>query len=555
MNTDLLLLHPPSYFYFREDNRNYGPISDVVPSTPIFDLYPFGFLSLTSYLGKHGYKIQIHNIAARMVMSHRYNFMKAIKKIEPKIIGIDLHWLVHAHGAIEAARIAKQVHPETPVVLGGLSSTIFYNEILRRYPWIDYVMLGDTTEVPYKMLMEYIIDNKGRLENIPNIAYRENGRIKTTGIKYIPEKLDDYWIDFKSVFKQLIRSSDPVSFIPFTIFLRDPIGAVLTVKGCTYNCITCGGSRFTYCQYFNRQGLGRKKPDTIIKEIQSILEYMRIPVFLIGDPQLYGIKFIEELSRKIREEKIDTTLFFEFFYPPRKEVLSLLEKTSEKVMLQISPESYSEDIRKRFGRVYSNNMLETFVKNVVRMNFERLDLYFMIGLPGQTYDNAIILNKYIERLIKDYRPGKKLDAFVAPLAPFVDPGSLVYNDPGKFGYVLYARTIEEHRQLIKYAKDWRQMLNYETIWMDRETIARATYMSARRLIQTKIDLGLIDKEDGEAIINKMDVVYHASGDDLLEKDTVPKGELYPSVSLIRNFRKKSLLPLILLSMLKANLRI
>ncbi len=42
---DLILLHPPSIYDFRRKTMLYGPISDVIPSSPIFEMYPIGFTS------------------------------------------------------------------------------------------------------------------------------------------------------------------------------------------------------------------------------------------------------------------------------------------------------------------------------------------------------------------------------------------------------------------------------------------------------------------------------------------------------------------------------
>jgi hypothetical protein len=45
---DLVLIHPPSVFDFRERTIFYGPISDVIPSSPVFEMYPIGFLTLAT---------------------------------------------------------------------------------------------------------------------------------------------------------------------------------------------------------------------------------------------------------------------------------------------------------------------------------------------------------------------------------------------------------------------------------------------------------------------------------------------------------------------------
>ena len=64
---DLILLHPPSLYDFRKSPVMHGPISDVVPSTPIFEFYPIGFVSISEYLGRHGFQVRIVNVALKML--------------------------------------------------------------------------------------------------------------------------------------------------------------------------------------------------------------------------------------------------------------------------------------------------------------------------------------------------------------------------------------------------------------------------------------------------------------------------------------------------------
>lgn len=56
MRADLVLLHAPSVYDFRKRTIMYGPMSDLVPSTPIFEMYPIGFLTMANYLKKKGDK-------------------------------------------------------------------------------------------------------------------------------------------------------------------------------------------------------------------------------------------------------------------------------------------------------------------------------------------------------------------------------------------------------------------------------------------------------------------------------------------------------------------
>ena len=51
---DLVLLHAPSVYDFRQKSILYGPVSDLVPSTPVFEMYPIGLTTIAEYLERHG---------------------------------------------------------------------------------------------------------------------------------------------------------------------------------------------------------------------------------------------------------------------------------------------------------------------------------------------------------------------------------------------------------------------------------------------------------------------------------------------------------------------
>jgi hypothetical protein len=72
-STDLVFLHAPSVYDFREKAILYGPISDLVPSTPVFEMYPIGFTTLADYLERHGFRTRIVNLAVRMLRERTFN--------------------------------------------------------------------------------------------------------------------------------------------------------------------------------------------------------------------------------------------------------------------------------------------------------------------------------------------------------------------------------------------------------------------------------------------------------------------------------------------------
>ncbi|MDG6995611.1 MAG: cobalamin-dependent protein [Nitrososphaerota archaeon] len=152
---DLALIHAPSVYDFRAETIVQGPVADAVPSTDEFEMYPAGLTSIASYLGKNHYNVEIVNLAYRMLSEPQFDAAKQIEKIHASVVGIDLHWLPHAHGALAVAELVKKLHPDSLVLLGGLSST-YYHEELIKYPYVDLVMRGDSTEEPTRQLLSYI---------------------------------------------------------------------------------------------------------------------------------------------------------------------------------------------------------------------------------------------------------------------------------------------------------------------------------------------------------------------------------------------------------------
>ena len=530
MRTDITLLHPPSYLYFREEKRKFGPISDVIPSTPIFDMYPYGFFSLATYLNKKGYRVDLYNVAARMVLDESFDVNRFVEKLDADVVGIDLHWLVHAHGALELARKIKQERPDITIMLGGLSSTIFHREIMEKFPWVDIIALGDTTEPVVDMLLDHRSRGKS-LESVPNIAYREGKNIKVNSFSYVPKDISDYSIDYHKIFSSLFHASEPFGWIPFANFIEHPIGAILLYKGCRYNCLACGGSSYTYRKYFGRRELAFKSNDAILKELSSIVDHIKIPVFLVGDIQLLGRERAEDLIRKIKSEGLQFYgLFMEFYTPPPLDLIEKLTSLDTEVYFQISPESHIEEVRRFYGRLYGNDRLKDFVKGSIKLGAKRVDLYFMVGLAKQKLEHMETFSNFIRDIYREVPENerKRIDFFISPLAPFVDPGSLAFDFPEKFGYRIRARTLAEHVELIKNSLDWREMLNYETEFMNRENIAQATYIGAKALTIMKKEQGILEEDEAEKILLKLNQSY---SEDIRGKETTDLRDLYPSEPL------------------------
>ncbi len=497
-SVDLTLLHPPTVYDFRTLPGIHGPISDVVPSTPIFEMYPIGFASLSEYLERHGFRVRIVNLALKMLKDKEFNVEKFISRQKSMAFGIDLHWMAHVQGALALAEIVKRYHPQTPVILGGLSATYFHEEILRQYPFVDFVVRGDSTEEPLLMLLQSLKKNRG-LENIPNLTWRDgqNG-IRANPLTYVPEDLDTITIDYRHIMKKVVRYADPTGYQPFMDWYSYPVTAVFTCRGCLYPCKTCGGSSYTFRSMANRRRPAFRDPKLLAQDIFNISDHLNAPIMIIGDifqpGEEYAFTFLQELRRR----RIENHIAFEFFVPPSRFHLKWIAESILNFNLEISPESHDEEVRKAFGRPYNNASLERMIEDAIDLGSKRIDIFFMIGLPKQTYSSVMGTVDYCRYLLERFQPYRKLIPFISPLAPFLDPGSAVFEDPEKYGYRLIYRTVEEHRQALT-SPSWKYILNYETEWMSRDELVQSTYEAGRRLNRLKAEYGLIDHKTAESV--------------------------------------------------------
>jgi B12-binding domain/radical SAM domain protein len=495
---DLILLHPPTLYDFRKRPGIHGPISDVVPSTPIFEMYPIGFASLSEYLERHGLKVRIINVAMKMLKDEKFDVERLIRKNRPLAFGIDLHWMAHVQGALALAEMIKRFHPGIPVIMGGLSATYYHEEILRQYPFIDFVLRGDSTEKPLVQLLQ-TIKNGGDFKKIPNLTYRDgmNG-IQMNPLTHVPENLDEISIDYRHIMKKVARYLDPTGYQPFIDWYAYPVTAVFTCRGCIYSCKTCGGSAQTFRTMANRRKPAYRNPKLLAQDIFNISDHLHAPVMVIGDifqpGEEYGFTFLQEMKRR----PITNHVAFEFFVPPSRAQLERIAESIPNFNIEISPESHDEEVRRAFGRPYDNRSLERMLGDTVDLGSKRIDLFFMTGLPRQTYSSVLETVDYCRSLLERFRPYGKLFPFISPLAPFLDPGSAVFEVPEKYGYRLLCRTVEEHRQAL-LAPSWKYILNYETEWMNRDEIVASTYAAGKRLNRLKAEFGLIDPKTAESV--------------------------------------------------------
>ena len=501
MSLGLVLLHAPSVYDFRKRSLLFGPVSDLIPSTPVFEMYPIGFTSIASLLSKHGYRVRILNIAAHMLADESYDVEKAIGKLRSKVFGVDLHWLPHAHGSLEIAKLIKKIHPDSKVIVGGFSSTYYWEEIMKDHQYVDSVFIGDSTELPMLRYFEALDKNKS-LDKVPNLVWRDQGKIRNNGLTHVIDDLDEVEIDYSWVVKSVMRSMDLTGHLPYLDWKRNPMLIVTTVRGCSINCATCMGNCSSFGRNFERRRPAYRSPEKIIEDLQQIDNYFKGTVFLVGDIQQPGMDYANNLLSLLKKEKLKNELAIEFFTPPSEKLAQEIGKSIDLFNAQISPDSHDPVVRKALGRHYSNEALEKGTSDILKAGAKRMDVFFMIGLSQQDRESVLDTVKYSEKLMSGASSEENLMSFISPLAPFLDPGTEVFEVPEKYGYKILARSLAEHRALLTNPS-WKYVLNYETEWLTRDEIVDVTYDAGLLMNDAKERIGMISQTDAEAVRSRI----------------------------------------------------
>ncbi len=569
---DVILIHPPSIYDFRKRPVFYGPIADVVPSSPVFEMYPMGFATLASHLRRAGYRVRIVNLALLMMRDRNLDVDRYLGRLQARLFGVDLHWLPHVHGSLAVAQRLKALHPGTPVVFGGISSTYFYRELIER-PEVDFVLRGSLCEPALAALVRELRGQRDYAA-VPNLAWKAQGEVRANPIAAPEHGMDAFDIDLGMMIRQVVGRLDFWSNVPFHAWWRHPITAVFTVRGCGHGCVTCGAADAAFRRFMIGHHPMYRSPDAIAALVRKFALLTRAPVFLVGDLQDGGPEYANAVVDALGRTGVGNSIGFEFFTPPPPELINRIDRALPVWFAELSPESHDETIRGRLGKGgYTNAELEAGIAAILRSRrCTGLDLFFMVGLPEQTYESVMEGMAYTEALFARF--DQRLSAFITPMGPFLDPGSDAFERADELGYTRFARTLEEHRRLLEH-NDWQDMLSYETRWMTRRQLVDATYDAAERLNAAKTSYGRHDAATGARVAGRIAAARalrcrlrpegQASADPVpadleprLRADVMAfsaamvqeKSELFPPSAFFRSFRLGGIARLLLRDVLK-----
>lgn len=439
---DVLFLHAPKF------KNYYKPIGEYS-----FILFPpMGLLGLADYLKQNGRSTEIIHLGVERQKHGEIDLKRILAETKPDIVGLDLHWHFQSYDVIEVARRIKSIRPDVAVLLGGFTATVFAEEILQNYEFVDFVIRGES-EIPildlhtqYRTAQAY--------DRVPNLAYRQNGAVKLNPVSYLADEtllnsisftdfnlMKDYPI-FVESFSRYMNIPSVSDAMQRRIFRNRRGYPVFLGRGCPHACDYCGGGRESHININSRTRLSMRSVESVTASLEDIERFGFDFVFLSYDPlpctraeQFYLALFDQVKQRNIR-------LSFEierWQLPTRKFIRAVRDTLPSSSMISITLNSSSERVRKKNGLFFfSNQALE---ECLTMMDEEGVDclLFFAIGLPFETAQELEGTAQYQKYIRSRFKRVKILTFMIE-----IEPGARLTNNPEAFEVELHRSTFADY---------------------------------------------------------------------------------------------------------------
>ncbi len=407
---------------------------------------PMGFFALASVLKNNGFDVEILHSD---LIDNELN----LRNVDA--VGLDCHWINQSLNVIETAQYIKNRYPNIYIFIGGYSASLYATEILKKYPQIDAVIRGDG-EIPIRELCEALkiakqCNSKYELNDVQNLVWKDiNGAIVENPFSYIGTEESFSNLDYASL--ELLRGWEDYQYFStfWTGFLplsKSPMFLLEIGRGCSYACTFCGGNCEAQYIISNRKGYSVRTIDSVIETIKKAISYGYETFYTCFEFENSNEYFIK-LFNRLTIEGIRINFIYGSWGLPSKHLLDTMSNTCNEVMLEISPESNSENLRilNKDKRIfYTNKQLEECLDYVNKKNNIKVQIYFGYYMAGDTMMTIIDTIRYILQLLLIYSNIVEIE-----YSNFsTDPASLLYLHPKKYNVEMNVNCFEDYLKQIK----------------------------------------------------------------------------------------------------------
>jgi len=229
--------------------------------------FPLGVLSLHKVMSDTGHDCRIyvpHGVAVDQAEPDTLIKQWASEIVATKPDWVGFSTICSSYPLILLlSKAVKHLMPQIRIVLGGPQASVVAEKSVAAFPWIDYIIRGETESV----ILDFVnvIAEKKKPHETSNLTYRTNGNILSTPLGPLLNDLDSLALpNYRAYphFEEALFWGDfglKKKFIPLE-----------AGRGCPYGCCFCSTSNFW--QRHRRQ----KSPELLVEQIKSVTHKYKI---------------------------------------------------------------------------------------------------------------------------------------------------------------------------------------------------------------------------------------------------------------------------------------
>lgn len=409
---------------------------------------PLGLAYIGSFLRDKGHSVSIIDMdALGMTFSDLRN---AVESKKPDMVGISA-MTPQIESAFKIAEKVKQVDKSIPVVIGGIHSSVFPEQVLNN-KWVDFVVIGEG-EISFYELVEKISSNDSlSFKEVKGIGYRNNNQIVITPQRSLIRDLDSLpfplWEELQFHKSSRILSTDSENSKTYPI---------LGTRGCPYHCIFCASNTVFKRAYRSRSA------ENIYEEILFLRKKYKAKQFdFVDDTFTINKEVLLSLCDLILENKLDIKFSLNARVNTVDEEMLRKIKKAGCINLDFGVESGDPSVLRKLRKGINRDQIES-THHLAKKVGLHVTSFFMVGNPGEDWASIKKTVDFVKTLETDYPT-------CSIATPF--PGTELYEIGNRNGWI-------KVRDWSKYITTPYFMNNYQPVMsngvLSQEEILKAYY--------------------------------------------------------------------------------
>jgi len=314
--------------------------------------------------------------------------------LKPDIVG--LHTITGEHNwALALAKKIKAAGFTT--LLGGPHATYYPEETINK-EGVDLLAVGEA-EYTCLELLNNLRDKKG-ISGIQNLWVKDaSGKVIKNELRCLIEDLDS------------LPSPDRDIYYKYSFLGKSSVKQFLTGRGCPYDCTFCSNHLLSKMYKGKGKYIRRVSPKKIIEEMKAVRQKwgFRTASFT-DDVFVMSNEWLDEFLPLFKKE-INVPFMCNVRVNLVTEALVLKLKANGCYGVAMGIESGNEDLRNRVLKKRISNEEIIGAGRLIKSNGLKLKAFNMLGLPGETFEQAMETLEMNIKISPDFTPVSLLEPY------------------------------------------------------------------------------------------------------------------------------------------------